>query len=466
MDKQILDEYQKILLGEYKQNYEGLFFHPESEGDDKLNYALYDIYKDLITLDDHLINTGDAINDLMNNTIIRLDEVKKNIMLEKERCQDIQMLCNKYTDFDNVKTLNDITFEGSYTYENEAIYGPVKRNSKIDINILHIDGNGYEGNKYVYNNFEYQKDTYDTSIRKNIFDNKINTYYEYSRITIQNDLEETNTYFNKDEAKARCTMSFIAKEAVNYIEISTEDMGIFITNIQYSLDGIKYFDLKLNSKISINNKLDSYNNYGYIYGSGIISVPLCKYFKITFETDRDKEDTIAYEKSIIIGDIAEENIVRDPYSGIITDRNITVQPATETSTCIVKGAKRSAIRINDISAYKKVFSEKMQIVSDELITTDAFSISIFSNVYVPEELDDRAVKFTLIINGISYEVVPINSNLNGTKVIRFSGGNSNSVYTKLINEVIKSARLVITFSNKSTCTPYINNLKILIGGEI
>lgn len=459
MDKQILDEYQKILLGEYKQNYEGLFFHPESGGDDKLNYALYDIYKDLITVDDHLINTGNAINDLMNNTIARLEEVKKDIMLEKERYQDIQMLCNKYTDFDNVKTLNDITFEGSYTYENEAIYGPIKRNSKVDINILHINGNGYEGNKYVYNNFEYQEDTYDTSVRRNIFDNKINTYYEYSRITIQNDLEETNTYFNKDNTKARCTMSFAAKEAVNYIEISTEDSGISISNIQYSLDGIKYFDLKLKSKISINNKLDSYNNYGYIYGSGIISIPLSKFFKITFETDRDTEDTIAYEKSIIIGEEIDHSI-------IATGEYYSVQPLVETSTYIVKGAKRSTIRINDISAYKRVFSEKMQIVSDELITTDAFSISIFSNVYVPEELDDRAVKFTLVVNGISYEMVPINSNLNGTKVIRFSGGKSSSIYTKLINEVIKSARLVITFSNKSTCTPYINNLKILIGGEI
>ena len=459
MDKQILDEYQKILLGEYKQNYEGLFFHPESGGDDKLNYALYDIYKDLITVDDHLINTGNAINDLMNNTIARLEEVKKDIMLEKERYQDIQMLCNKYTDFDNVKTLNDITFEGSYTYENEAIYGPIKRNSKVDINILHIDGNGYEGNKYVYNNFEYQEDTYDTSVRRNIFDNKINTYYEYSRITIQNDLEETNTYFNKDNTKARCTMSFVAKEAVNYIEISTEDSGISISNIQYSLDGIKYIDLKLKSKISINNKLDSYDNYGYIYGSGIISIPLSKYFKITFETDRDTEDTIAYEKSIIVGEEIDHSI-------IATGEYYSVQPLVETSTYIVKGAKRSTIRINDISAYKRVFSEKMQIVSDELITTDAFSISIFSNVYVPEELDDRAVKFTLVVNGISYEMVPINSNLNGTKVIRFSGGKSSSIYTKLINEVIKSARLVITFSNKSTCTPYINNLKILIGGEI
>lgn len=466
MDKQILDEYQKILLGEYKQIFEGVFFHPEAGGDDRINVALSNIGKDLIELDDSLINTGVAINDLMNNTIARLELVRKNIMLEKERYQDIQMLCNKYTDFDNVKTLENLSFKGSFSYEDGIIYGPVKRNTKVNLTVLEIDGNGYEGNEYVYNNFEYQKNTYDTSIRKNIVDNKINTYYEYSRITVQNSVEETNSYFNKDNAKARCTISFEAKENVNYLNISTEDMGVYISNIQYSMDGIKYYDLKLKSKISINNKLDSYQNYGYVYGSGVISVPLCKYFKITFETDRNTEDTIAYEKSIIIGDIAEENVTRDPYSGVITERNISVQPITETSTCILEGAKRSVIRINDISAYKKVFSERMQIATDNLITTDAFSISLFANVYVPEELDDKAIKFELLVNGVMYEVVPINSNLNGTKVIRFSGGKSNSNYTKLISEVIKSARLIITFSNKSTCTPYINNLKILIGGEI
>ena len=458
MDKQILDEYKDIFLSDFTQNFSGLFFHPEAGGDINLNESLGSIYLDTIKIDDILIHAGETINDLLNNTVTRLEEVKKCIISEKERYQDVQMLCNKYTDFDNIKTLDNITFQGSHTYENGTISAPTKKTTKVNITVASVDGNGYEGNDYVYNNYEYQKDTYDTSLRENITDKKINTYYEYSRLTIPNDSAETNTYFNKDNAKARCTMSFEASDYVNYIDINTEDTGLVITSIRHSMDGIKYYDLHLPKKMSINNKLDSYESYGYVYGTGIISLPMCKFFKITFETDRNKDDVIAYEKTVFDNTMLTE------------DENSTVVggkiPTTTTSTFIVKGAKRSAIRINNITAYKKVYSEKMQIGSNELMTGDGFSISLFANVYLPEDLDDNAVKFSLLINGIEYKVVPINSNLNGTKVIRFSGGKSKPVYTELINETIKSAKLYIKFANKSSSTPFVNNIKILIGGEV
>ena len=95
-----------------------------------------------------------------------------------------------------------------------------------------------------------------------------------------------------------------------------------------------------------------------------------------------------------------------------------------------------------------------------------YAISIFCNVYVPQGLGDDAVKFTLTINGVDYEVVPINSHRNGTKIIRFSTGNASSPYTERIGEIIKSARLTIVFTNTSKIAPRINNLKILFGGEL
>lgn len=458
MDKQILDNYKDIFLSDFTQLYSGLFFHPEAGGDIKLNESLNDIYSDTIKIDDILINAGTDINNLMNNTIERLEEVKKCIISEKERYQDVQMLCNKYTDFDNIKTLDNIVFQGSHTYEKDTISAPVKKITKVDLTILDINGNGYEGNDYVYNDYEYQKNTYDTSLRENILDNKINTYYEYSRLTIPNDVTGTNSYFNKDNTKARCTISFAASDVINYINIDTEDLGLNITSIRHSMDGIKYYDAVLPKKISINNKLDSYSNYGYVYGTGIISLPLCKYFKITFETDRNKDDVIAYEKTIF--DVV--SMVKDPNSTIAGGPI----PTTATSTYIVKGAKRSVIKLNNIVAYKKIYNEKMQIGSNELMSGDGFSISLFANVYLPEDLDDNAVQFTLLINGMEFKMVPINSNLNGTKVVRFSGGKSKTTYTELINETIKSAKLYITFSNKSASSPFVNNIKILIGGEV
>lgn len=458
MDKQILNEYRDIFLSDFTQLYNGLFFHPEAGGDNKLNESLNNIYLDTIKIDDILVNTGVAIDDLLNNTVARLEEVKKCIISEKERYQDIQMLCNRYTDFDNIKTLDNITFQGSHTYENGTISAPTKKITKVDFKVISVDGNGYEGNDYVYNNYEYQKDTYDTSLRENINDKKINTYYEYSRITIPNDSAETNTYFNKDNAKARCTMSFEASDFINYLDINTEDTGLSITNIRHSMDGIKYYDLHLPSKLTINDKLDSYESYGYVYGTGIISLPLCKYFKITFETNKNKDDVIAYEKTVF-----DNTMMTNDSNSTIVGGKI---PTTTTSTFIVNGAKRSAIKLNNIIAYKKVYNEKMQIGSNELMTGDGFSISLFANVYLPEDLDDRAVQFSLLVNGIEYPVVPINSNLNGIKVIRFSGGKSKTTYTQLINETIKSAKLYIKFSNKASSTPFVNNIKILIGGEV
>jgi hypothetical protein len=321
-----------------------------------------------------------------------------------------------------------------------------KRAQKIALKVLDIYGNGYEGNKYVYNNYEYQQDTYDTSLRNNITDNKISTYYEYSRITIQDLLDETNTYFNKDSEYAQCTISFQAEDLVNYININTEDLGIEIVGVQYSFDGIKYNSIELSNKISINNKLDSYSNYGYVYGSGIIYVPACQFFKLTFITTKNKDDVIAYEKTIF--------------------ENTDDIPTVLTSTYIVPSAKRSAIKINDISAYKKIYNTKTKIQSNELLSTDCYSIGLFANVYIPYGLDNSAIKFLLTINGIDYEVVPINSNSNGIKIIRFSGGKSSSIYTQLISEKIHSAYLNIIYDNAADVSPIVNNIKILIGGEV
>ena len=105
--------------------------------------------------------------------------------------------------------------------------------------------------------------------------------------------------------------------------------------------------------------------------------------------------------------------------------------------------------------------------SAELITASSYSIGFFANVYVPESLSqDKAVQFILTVNGVDYDVVPMNSHSNGTKIIRFSGGKSNTTYTELINEKITSAYLTIIMNGTSELTPFVNNIKILTGGEI
>lgn len=452
MDKQILDEYTEIFLKDHKQSYEGLFLHPEAGRDSKINESFQNINSDLKNIDNILIETGNYINALMTNSVNRLAEIKKCIISEKERYQDIQILCNRFTDFDSVKAVENISFTGNGSLKDGIFQSyPVKATkNKLRVNSIH--GNGYEGNKFVYNNYEYQENIYDTSIRENMTDDKISTYYEYSRITIQNVQEETVTYFNKDSEKARCTMTFQSKDKVNLIDINTEDLGVVVSAVQYSNDGVKYESLQLPERLSINNKLDSYENYGYVYGSGFINIPPSYFFKLTFESETNKDDVIAYEKNII----KNEKQVRD--------NNET--PKTVTSTYIVNSARRSSIKINDISAYSIKYNTKTKFVSNELISTQCYSIGLFANVYIPQSLPDNAVEFYFVINGIEYKVEPVNSHSNGAKIIRFSGGKSNTSYTHLINEKIVSAQLIIIMNNTAAATPYVNNVKILIGDEL
>ena len=449
MDKQILDEYTRLFLEKHEQKYTGLFLHPEAGRDSKLNENLNNIKDDLNNIDNILIESGRSVDALLENTINRLGEIKKCIITEKERYQDIQMLCNKYTDFDNIKGLDNINFKGNGQIENGVYSAAVSSLGRVQLGIIDITGNGYEGNRFVYNDYEYQEDTYDTSNRKNITDGSISTYYEYSRITVQNIQEDNITYFNKDSEKARCTISFQTKSAVNFIELNTEDLGINILGIQYSYDGVKYQSMNLPSKISINNKLDSYKNYGYVYGSNFIAVPLANFFKITLESDRNKDDTIAYEKTIINEDEVSANSVE-----------------TVTSTYVVSSAKRSAIKINDLNVYKKTYATNAVFLSEELITAPCYSIGVFANIYVPESLPADSIQMILTVNGIDYEIEPVNSHSNGTKIIRFSGGKSDTAYTELISEKITSAKLTITIRSSQYATPYVNNIKVLIGDEI
>ena len=122
--------------------------------------------------------------------------------------------------------------------------------------------------------------------------------------------------------------------------------------------------------------------------------------------------------------------------------------------------------INDISVYRKKYNTKTVIKTEELISAPSYSIGLFANVYMPESLPDDSIDFFLTINGQEYEVVPMNSHTNGTKIIRFSGGKSNTAYTELITERITSAYLTIAMYGTAELTPFISNIKILTGGEI
>lgn len=427
-----------------KMMYEQTFIHPEEYGNEKINNAFSKGFMDVTQIDTQLKELAIKTDDVLKRTIKRLDVVKDTINAEKERLQDISMLCNAKTDYDNVMPLKDNDFTGTFTYENGVFYSGLITSSSVDFAIDNVTGNGYEGNKYVLKDNQYLENVLSTKSRAALYDSNISSYWEYSRITASSSEPYLIADFNTDDAEAKATITLRFASVANEVAIKSTVDNIRVIGIRYSIDGVNYKDVAMMPFV-INNKDDSYKNEGYVYGSNIISFPNSKYLKITFESIGYTNDVIAFERTE-----ADSN------------ENIS------TTTIIAPTAKRHVIKINDIYVQAKNFMSESIMKTNELITqdTDVYAISIFANIYYPTGLSVDNVKFILTVNGTDYEVKPVNSHDNGIKIIRFSQGKMPTEYTQYIGEKIQSAYLTVIMKSKNQLTPYINNVKILLGDEI
>lgn len=130
-------------------------------------------------------------------------------------------------------------------------------------------------------------------------------------------------------------------------------------------------------------------------------------------------------------------------------------------------AKRHAIKISGIQLEKNIYNTESIIKTNNLITTPARSIAVFCNEYIPEHFTDGTyIRYYLSVNGQDFEVVPINANRDGVKIIKTSDLDLNSNYVEYINQKIKSAYLTIRISTPNKYeTPFISNLKVLVGDK-
>lgn len=149
------------------------------------------------------------------------------------------------------------------------------------------------------------------------------------------------------------------------------------------------------------------------------------------------------------------------------DSSESSQYAAQTEVVKVQSAKRHAIKINDINVFRNKYDINNVITSNNLVSVPSRSIAIFCNEYIPKHFNSgEYIKYIMKINGKDYEMVPINSDKNGIKIIKTSDYDFNSDYVEYIEEKITSAYLTI----KITCpneyeTPYISDLKILVGDK-
>lgn len=423
-----------------------LIIHPEEEPVvSLLNDTLTDIGLDLVILDKEIAASGNAFNSLMNDMKLRLDAVDKQLLIEEERLKDINILCGNYTEFDRVIALTDADFDGVFSTEKGSTFMAYASGLKtIDIQVLQVRGNGYEGNEYVYTNGGFLKDTIDTSKQEFINDASIITAYEYSRLTA--DISEAlfPPAVNFDKEDAECGIVVGATESFNTIKVISDFANVIIKDVLVSSDDGATFTSTITSPIKINSQDAKYESGAYAYGSGIICFPSTKFLKVIFRSNGVTTDKIAF-------------------------KNIdTTNPSSPKETIVnIDSAKRHIVRINNIEARVGKFSKNTTMTTKDFIISPVDSISIFANEYVPEHFPSASYfKYILNVNGVDYEVIPINSQRKGIKIIKTSDYSLADTSIKHINESIKSASLtVVIVSPNEAETPYLSNVKVCLGKE-
>ncbi|MCY7865891.1 hypothetical protein P8918_13320 [Bacillus spizizenii] len=151
------------------------------------------------------------------------------------------------------------------------------------------------------------------------------------------------------------------------------------------------------------------------------------------------------------------------FKKIAYEKTETNQP--EQQIIQLNTARRHAIRINSIEAKKNEYEGSSTMKSRELIRVPVDSIALFCTEFVPSHFPkNKYITYIMTINGVDYEIEPINSHRSGKKIIRHSDLDADQPYAIYVNESIKSAILTIVIRSEGTTeSPLLSNIKILYG---
>lgn len=422
---------------------EPLEIHPEEEIQKEIiENQFTDIIVDMQSLNYEVLEATKNYTSLMTDIVTRLNAVDIALEAERNRIQDMNIICGNYNEFTTVKQIKTSDVYGTVGLLGDYIFTAHTDNASVGkFGVTFVEGNGFAGNKFVYNNKEYAINNMNTSNEQNIYDGDPLTIYEYSRLTsIGNKTETTPAEINFDKEEARCSINIRCEDTISMLHLDM-DSHVILEDVLYSDDGIIYKSAWTTPK-EINNINQSYIDPNYIYGTGVISFPPSQFIKLQLASNGATDDKLAF---------------------LFTDASNAQQPIERTIE--LPNAKRHVIRISDITAHVGTFSQGY-LQTKELITNPVQSIAVFANEYIPEYFPDNKtyIQYILTVNGIDYDIVPINSEKTGTKVIRVSNYSIIDDYVVHINETIKSASLKVVINTMdSNVTPYVSNVKICFG---
>ena len=422
---------------------EPLEMHPEEEiQKEVIENQFTDIIVDMQSLNYEMLEATKNYTSLMTDIVTRLNSVDTALEAERNRIQDMNIICGNYNEFTTVKQIKTSDVYGTVGLLGDYIFTAHTDNASVGkFGVTFVEGNGFAGNKFVYNNKEYAINNMNTSNEQNIYDGNPLTIYEYSRLTsIGNKTETTPAEINFDKEEARCSINIRCEDTISMLHLDM-DSHVILEDVLYSDDGIIYKSAWTTPK-EINNINQSYIDPNYIYGTGVISFPPSQFIKLQLASNGATDDKLAF---------------------LFTDASNAQQPIERTIE--LPNAKRHVIRISDITAHVGTFSQGY-LQTKELISNPVQSIAVFANEYIPEYFPDNKtyIQYILTVNGIDYDIVPINSEKTGTKVIRVSKYSIIDDYVVHINETIKSASLKVVINTMdSNVTPYVSNVKICFG---
>ena len=83
-----------------------IYIHQEEEPNvQELNSNISNISLDIENVDNEIIKSSERIKNLLESTKLKLSNIKSYLSAEKERQEDMNILCNRYTEFASVLTL-------------------------------------------------------------------------------------------------------------------------------------------------------------------------------------------------------------------------------------------------------------------------------------------------------------------------------------------------------------------------
>lgn len=419
---------EKAALSEYSPLFKERTIHAEESPIIKdYNTMLIEAKNDINILNYEIMLNTVKLKSLADTIIFRFNEIEQKLLEEKSLRDDMQMLCNAYQEFENLIVVDDYITYRTCDYQKGIFKARAESSKKINFSIKEITGNGHAGNNYVLDGDSFLKTSTPNNIEKALTDDDIQTYYDYQRITVGDSETLYGQYMYKDLIPARCNIVLEADSVVNECQING---NVFILNdLYFSNDGVSF-----SSSLSVPIKLD---NTQSIQSTGYCAFPSGKYVKLACESFGVTDEKIGIE---------------------------TVEPSG-TSLQIIESAKRHLIRLNEIYLMRSVYKDNTYFSTDNLLNYPVQAVAVYADIYVPNHFKkDDYVQFTLTINSKSFKVVPINSELNGTKVIKTSTLDFNSSYSEYINEPITDVRLTVTFKCPNNYeSAVIKHVRLMVG---